>query len=390
MYRLIKVGNRDNDLKRKLYLFILLCLFSQNLIAKVIYIAWMEQEAFYPSSKKIVSLDLDTGEFINQKTYEGSYFSSLVINQKGSYLYVSDVFLNRIIKIDTNTFSVVHEWNNLPAYAEKIILNEANNRIYFTNTRSAGTGSDNVYQIDLLNNAVSQTNLPINGLDVQDMFWNKDKTFLIFKTSDFINSNYKYHSFSAMNMQLTAESSLNYLYKPVFDRNGLKYYGINTQANSIDSHSLVDGSLLWSSPLPLVFPLHFLIEYNNESLIVINNSIAYEINKSNGNLTIIDSPINIGETSLINVNEPILFCITGHCSLTEDLKIRKYNIETNSFENLLNQTYPAGAQDYAFGDKILESVKVSLLSNSWLLILTIVLIISTKKKILIASRSNTN
>ena len=341
-----------NISKIKKSIIVIFLLITFNLSAKIVYISWMEQQGFYPVSNQLVSIDLDTGNIIKQVLYQDSHFSSIFINKSSTDLYAFDTNHNRIIKVASSSLTIEQEWDVLPSNLTDFVLNEKNNHIYLANTSIAGTGHDDLYQIDLSNNEVSIVDSPVNGLDIQAIFMSEDKSVLYIQTYNFLNSEFRYHSFNALDMQLIASSSAARLFKTVFTNDGKYYYGINTQNNTLNGYDLVNGTLLWSTPISISFPIRFLFEVDESSLAFIDSQNNYRIDKLNGVITINNDFSMTEQTSLIDINNPSILCITGFCILGSKLIINKYLPTTNSFENIFESEFYAGAQDYVFGKNL--------------------------------------
>ncbi|MFV0542107.1 YncE family protein [Marinicella pacifica] len=319
---------------------ILLLLFSQWVTAKVAYLPLIEPDVFYPKETALMAMDLDSGQILDRVEI-GDGTKSVFVDDTGKQLYVAIKYEKRIVRLDTSTLKIVEQWNNLPSYPDKIILSEDNKKLYFIQL-NVGTGINDLYQIDLNNNQISSVINFSNSAIIKVIYSNNLK-YLTLLVENHINDEFSIHTYSSNDLSLKYSSNLtNYLPIDMIDNEGENfYYGDNNQSQFI-SRKLSDISINWSYSYSGETAYFSPYEKDSSTLIVNGTINNYMINKQTGSGTALTSDgaqINLfGHfehlklDSLILINYPEIFCITGMCHLTSKLNISKVNLINNSNE----------------------------------------------------------
>lgn len=263
---------------------ICLCLlyFSFPSFAKVAYIPLFDAHDINNiKENSILAIDLDNGQLL-KKINVGDGVGAVFINSIGDKLYASAENENKIVLIDTTKMEIVNEWNNFAIKPQQIILNKAEDKLYFSEYNN-----DSIYQIDLVSNLVSVA-LTLNGFE---RFWySENLNTIVFKTHDSVTGFYEAHTYDLNTMTPVFSRNIGNDYSYFIDEDGLRLYYPHFGSGRLYSLNLNNTITNWYysyvySPGPLgglndsfanVFPSQ------NNNILAIGWHGTYEIDRDTG------------------------------------------------------------------------------------------------------------
>ncbi|KAA3638368.1 MAG: hypothetical protein DWP95_12815 [Proteobacteria bacterium] len=337
---------------KKLGNIILLLFFSQLLSAKVAYLPLITNAPLYPDLILLMALDLDSGQILNQVEI-GDGVGAVFVDDSGKQLFAAASKDMKIVHIDTETLEIVEQWNNLPTNPARIILSEDNNKLYFVNT-NAGTGSQDMFQIDLSSNQISSV-LSFPNFTIQDILYSENLKFLSLILSNNSTNQLSIQTYNSNDLILKYTTSI--ITSPsisMIDNEGENYYLIDNQQSKLESRTLSDDSVNWSFTYPGESEFYSIYEHGVSNLIASGSINSYQINKLTGNgsplvgdgsnMTLSDSYDRIDLGNFVQVEKPYIDCNFLICALMTKLDIKKINLVNNTSEIVYQSQNALGSQ----------------------------------------------
>ncbi len=375
-------------------LLVILSLLVVNTVsfAKVAYLPLFDaHDLTNIKEDSILVIDLDDGKLL-KKIRVGNGVGAVFLNSQSDKLYASAKDDNKIVLIETTTLDIVQEWTGLAIKPEQIILNKADNVLYFSEYNH-----DSIYQIDLVTNQISIA-LTLPGFQ---RFWFSDNLDTIaFKIHDVITGDYNLHVYDLNDMSPDFVRLVGDTYSYFIDNDGLRFYYPYFGFGRLYSYNYNDFVENWYfsyvyAPGPLgglndtfanVFPLQ------NNKILAVGWHGAYEVDKDTGVGVRISGRGNynnpyqrITEYTFLKASRPELpFCgVTPpglDCNNYFPLQVFIQNHQTSQ-EVMVYEQDRAGtyAQGRYVGEKLYSVPVIPLLSTPLLLVLIMLLLVFAYK-----------
>lgn len=330
-----------------------LLLFSQLLSAKVAYLPLLDRNStLYPKANSIIAMNLINGETL--ASLDINDITSLFLDDSGRNLYLSAH--GTIYQIDTATFSIANQWDNLGIQADRVVLNENNTKLYFTEL-NVGSGNSNLYQIDLNTNQVSSV-LNFNDLSILDIVYSEDLSHFTLPLKNNSNGQFYLDTYVSNSLTLKHTSPVTSYYSielNMIDNDGENLYRIKSSSTAtVESIKLSDGSLNWLYTNQGETNFYTIYEQDIDTMVVSGENNSYQIDKqtgtgtslfTQGNNIILSGSIHRDElNSFIEVKYPHVICIFGACGILSNLTINLVNLIDETHDNLLESQNKMGSR----------------------------------------------
>ncbi len=378
---------------KNLCLCFCLLLSSFLVFAKVAYLPLFDgYDLNNIQENSILVIDLDNGKLL-KKIPIGNGVGAVFLNSVGDKLYASAKDDNKIVLIDTTTLEVVNEWTGLAIKPEQIILNKADNILYFSEYNN-----DSIYQIDLTSNQVSVA-LTLSGF--QKFWYSESLDTIVFRTHNSISGDYNLHVFDLNSMNLNFVRLVGDTYSYFIDEDNLRFYYPYFGAGRLYSFNFNNSTANWYfyyvyAPGPIgglndqfanVYPLQ------NNKVLAIGWHGSYEIDKDSGVGTKISSLGNynhpyqrLTDYTFLKTNRPELpFCGVPapgmDCNNYYPLKVSVQNHQTSQ-EVIVFEKGRAGTNAHGryVGEKFYSVPIIPILSLKLLLLLFMLLLLGLTYK----------
>lgn len=329
-----------------------LLFFSHLLSAKVAYLPILDRDStLYPKANSIIAINLINGETL--ANLDINDITSLFLDDSGRNLYLSAH--GAILQIDTGTFTIVNQWDNLAVQADRLVLSEDNNKLYFTEL-NIGTGSSYLYQIDLSNNQVNSV-MSYNDLSIMDIIYSDNLSHITLSLKNNSNGQVHLETYFSNSLALkhnTQINSYNSTEPDMIDNNGEYFYRIKSSRTEVESIKLSDGSLNWSYSNSGETNFYTIYEQDSNTMVVSGENNSYQIDKQSGNNTplftqgnniILSGSIQREElNTFIEVEYPQVICVFGACGILSNLTINLVNLIDNTHEPIFESQNRMGSR----------------------------------------------
>ncbi|WP_154222080.1 YncE family protein [Marinicella rhabdoformis] len=341
---------------KKFILGLLLVLIQCNLNAKVAYLPIIEADFPYPSSNSISVLDLDSGQIIKTiQIGQIDYYSApIFLDNSEKNLYTS-IEGNKIIRIDTETLTVVQEWQDpsILSSIDKIFLSSDNSKLFYM-ILGVGTGINAINQLDLTNNQMTEV-IRLPGYSIQAVVVSKNSEYMTLNAFNYTTNHRKISTFKTADLSLKYETTIqNPMSVWLIDNEGENFYYRDYDQGDFVSRKLSDASQNWVFSYPNESVYHSPVEQDTDLLVMGLNS-NYIINKNSGIGEAIPTAVNedpvrlsgsvgrISQDDFLTVSGPEIVCLTGLCSLSSELTIQRIHVENNESELIYQSGYTLGS-----------------------------------------------
>lgn len=320
---------------KKIVLTWMLLLVSQVLLAKLAYLPLIEQDGFYPSSKSIIAYDLESNRLIKEIPIPGNMGrgqTPVYLDSTEQYFYVpyaANAEFN-VARINTTTLTVDKQWENLSTPVDKILISPNDAKLYFINLNT-GTGSNSLYEIDLLTDQISEAvNYP--GSSIRQFITSDDGTHFILEIFDNSTSERLFITYETDDLSIKHTISIDaYTRIDLIDNPGENFYYTDSASDEFISRNLSNGTINWTFSSTNETFYFSPYERNPSTLVVSGVKNTYEIDKQTGigmplfaadsNLQLRGSFGRIEQERFVKIEHPFIVCITGFCSLSSFLEI---------------------------------------------------------------------
>lgn len=302
--------------------------------AKVAYLPVTTNNIFQPESKKIMVLDLETGIVLkNIYSQTGNFSGSVFLNNSSTKLYAARGM--QVIVIDTTSLDIENTFET-PSVVVDLFLNSNNENLYYISNNSS-----KLHVINLATNDIT-TAVDFNEERISKHWINESLNTVGFLTTpssgqptmriyDIDSMTEKYSSTpETFNIELISSDGVDYFYT-------------DTNTRTLYSRKLFDNSINWTVDATDEHIFSVLSDNENGTITAIGLYHSYRINRNSGAKEIISNqgtqtlPALFGNNfgkidnnSFLVVNNPVVFCLTGWCSLTSELGVYTINLRENS------------------------------------------------------------
>ncbi|MCW8870282.1 MAG: hypothetical protein OQK49_06215, partial [Proteobacteria bacterium] len=303
---------------------VFLLFLSQFVSAKIAYLPILDNDStLYPKAHSIIALNLINGETL--ASLDINDITSLFLDDTGRNLYLSAH--GTVIQIDTATFSIANQWDNLGIQADRVVLDEDNNKLYFTEL-NVGAGNSNLYQIDLNTNQVSSV-LSFIDLSILDIVYSEDLSHFTLPLKNNSTGQLYLDTYISDNLTLKYTSPITSYYSiehNMIDNDGENLYRIKSSSTAkVESIKLSDGSVNWLHTNQSETDFYSIYEHGIQTVVVSGENNSYQIDKATGtgtslfplnNNIILAGSVQRDElNSFIEVEYPQVLCIFGACGI---------------------------------------------------------------------------